>query len=163
MVNYNKSIIYKLCCKNPDIKEIYVGSTCCFTRRKQQHKTRCNNENSKAYNSKVYQFIRENGNWDNWDMVLIEKYECDDKQELHKRERYYLEQLQATLNCIIPSRNKKEYKKDNSKEILEQGNEYYKNNKKKISNQRKEKVECNICNKIMRKGSLNRHNKTQHK
>jgi hypothetical protein len=59
----------------------------------------------------VYQFIRANGEWENWDIVLIEKViDCKDNENLHKRERHYIESLKAELNKQIPLRTKKEYK-----------------------------------------------------
>ena len=61
MVNYSKGIVYKLCCKDVNITDIYIGSTTNFTRRKWGHKTACNNEKDKSYNFKVYQFIRNHG------------------------------------------------------------------------------------------------------
>ena len=85
MVNYTKSIIYKLCCKNPEIKEIYVGSTTNFIKRKYKHKSACNNVKDKDYNYNIYKYIRENGGFSNWDMIEIEKHSCNDKNELHKR------------------------------------------------------------------------------
>ena len=41
MVKYNQSIIYKLCCKDPTIPNIYIGSTCkpYLSRRLSGHKT----------------------------------------------------------------------------------------------------------------------------
>jgi len=47
MVNYEKSTIYKIVCKDVNIKDCYVGSTTNFNRRKQEHKYNCNNVNSK--------------------------------------------------------------------------------------------------------------------
>ena len=119
MVNYNNGLIYKLCCKDINIKDIYIGSTCNFTRRKCQHKTVCYNPNNKAYNSKVYKFIRCNGGWDNWDMILIEKVNCNDKLELNKIERQHIEQNINNLNSYIPSRTDKEYFIDNKDKIKE--------------------------------------------
>ena len=55
MVNYDKSTIYKLCCKDPSISDIYIGSTTNFTRRKGQHKSVCNNSQAKHHHLKVYQ------------------------------------------------------------------------------------------------------------
>jgi len=55
---------------------------------------------------RVYQFIRENGNWDSWIVEQIEKYECD-KIEAEKRERHYIETLKPTLNKCIPTRTQK--------------------------------------------------------
>jgi CRISPR/Cas system-associated protein Cas7 (RAMP superfamily) len=54
--------------------------------------------NSKNYNTYVYQFIREHGGWDHWDMVLVEKYNASDKLDARARERYWIEQLHAELN-----------------------------------------------------------------
>ena len=47
MPNYNLGCIYKIK-HNEDYDDvnIYIGSTCNFTRRKCAHKTVCNNENS---------------------------------------------------------------------------------------------------------------------
>jgi hypothetical protein len=59
MVNYSKGLIYKLCCNDPTVKDVYVGSTTNFSRRKAQHKFSCINENKKGYNFPVYKFIRE--------------------------------------------------------------------------------------------------------
>jgi len=48
-------------------------------------------EKIKEYNYNVYKFIRANGNFQNWDMVLIEKGEFEETIDLHKRERYWIE------------------------------------------------------------------------
>ena len=157
-MDYSKSIIYKIVCKNPEIKDCYVGSTTNYDKRKWNHKYDCNNEKSKNYNYNIYKFIRDNGNWENFDMIIIEKFKCNDKLELHQRERYWLENLKASLNSKIPTRTDKEYREDNKDKINEYNKEYRDNNKQKIA----EKVKCNICNKIMRKDSLNRHQKNIH-
>ena len=107
----NTGIIYKLVCKDINIKECYVGSTINFTRRKCHHKCSCNNEINKSYNLFVYQFIRDNGGFDNWDMIQIEEYKFDTRNGLNARERHWIEQLQATLNKYIPTRGKQEYGK----------------------------------------------------
>ena len=65
MPNYENGLIYKLCCKDANITDIYVGSTTNFKQRKKEHKADCHNENNKNYNRPVYKFIRENGgNWE---------------------------------------------------------------------------------------------------
>jgi len=148
MVKYNESIIYKLCCKDPNITDIYIGSTTNFTRRKCNHKNVCGNENDKKYNRKVYECIRENGNWDNWDMIQIEEINVDNKRELETRERYWIETLKSSLNINIPTQTYQEwcvknrekisenlvlYRKDNKKKISEYQTEYYLNNKEYFS------------------------------
>jgi len=149
MPNYNESMIYKLCCKDTDIKEIYIGSTVNFRNRKWSHKSSCNNINHRSYNFKVYQFIREHGGWENWTMILIETVNCNTKLELHKIERKYIEELKPLLNKDIPSRDTKESNK-----------EYRENNKEKLSEKRKEKITCE-CGCIVAKSSLTRHKKNK--
>jgi hypothetical protein len=144
MVNYHNSIIYKICCKDVNIKKIYVGSTANALRvRKSKHKSSCNNENNKNYNLYVYQFIRQNGGFDNWSMIEIEKYKCENKQELHKRERFYIEELNAELNKVIPNRSLEEWYKDNKETILEKNKEYRIDNKEKIAEINKQYYENN--------------------
>ena len=89
-VDYSKTLIYKLI-KNDDYANVnvYVGSTTDFTRRKTEHKNTCNNENRKGYTDKKYQFIRENGGWSEWNMVEIEKHNCNDGNEARAREEYW--------------------------------------------------------------------------
>jgi hypothetical protein len=74
MVQYENSVIYKICCKDPTITDNYIGSTCAFRKRKINHKLNCTNQDAKFYNHYVYQFIRENGGWPNWQMVVVNAY-----------------------------------------------------------------------------------------
>ena len=101
-IDYSKSFIYKLCCKNPTIEEIYIGSTTNKKTRKGTHKSDCKNINKKSYNNYKYQFIRDNGGFENWDMIMIEEYSCNSKNELEKRERYWCDELKPILNSIRP-------------------------------------------------------------
>ena len=119
--DYSKGLIYKFCCKDTTIKEIYIGSTTNFTKRKNCHKNTCNNPNAKQYNYKVYQFIRDNGGWDNWEMILIEYYSCETELLLCRRENYWKNELQASLNSRTPHiyENDKEYEKANKEQIAE--------------------------------------------
>ena len=126
-IDYSKTIIYKIVCKDLNIIDLYVGSTTDFKRRKCEHKRRCNPENKKSH-YKVYQMMRNNGGWDNWDMLEVEKYPCDDGNESRTRERYWLENLEATLNKVIPSRTKLEYRKDNIESIKKRDRNHYYNN-----------------------------------
>jgi hypothetical protein len=89
-IDYSKTIIYKLCCKDPDVVEIYVGHNTNWTVRKNSHKNRCIYPNGKSYNLKVYKYIREKGGWDNWNMIEIEKYPCSDANEARKKEQEYI-------------------------------------------------------------------------
>ena len=138
MVKYNQSIIYKLCCKDPSIPDIYIGSTTNFTRRKSSHKTICNKTNNKSFNTYVYQFIREHGNFDNWDMIEVERYEATDKKHLETRERYWIELLKTTLNKKIPTRTMKEWSIENSDKLKDYRKEWRIENADKLKEQMKE-------------------------
>lgn len=103
MVNYGNGKIYKLV-NNCDGK-IYVGSTCStLSKRKGDHKSR-----SKKSNYKVYQHLNKIG-WDNVEIILIEKYECKCKDELHARERHWIDELKPELNKVLPKQTQKEWR-----------------------------------------------------
>lgn len=128
-IDYSKTIMYKIVCKDLLVTKCYVGHTINFINRKCGHKTKCNNKNDKLYNSYVYTHIREYGGWENWEMIEIEKYPCLDVNEAHKRERYWIETLNAELNQFIPARTieeKKEYNKEWIKNNIEERTEYMK-------------------------------------
>ena len=129
---YQNSIIYKLChCNDLNNENIYIGSTTNFRMRKNQHKTICNNEKSKKYNYPVYNYIRDNGGWDEWQMIPIEVFPCNDKKELEVRERHHIELLKPTLNKIIPTRTHKQWYVDNKEVIIQKVKGWYETNKEK--------------------------------
>jgi hypothetical protein len=70
-----------------NIKDCYVGHTTHFKTRKGNHRLNTTNHIAKAYNFKVYEFFRNTGGWDNFDMVLIETRACDNSLEARKIER----------------------------------------------------------------------------
>ena len=109
-IDYSNAHFYKIVCRDLDVKEIDVGCTTDFKRRKSEHKKVCDSEGHKNYNMGVYSLIRANGGWFNFNMILIETMTCESSLEARKRERYWIESLHATLNKVIPSRSKQEYK-----------------------------------------------------
>ncbi len=109
-IDYSKIVIYKIVCDDYDIEGCYVGSTTDFVERKSNHKSICHNSNCNRHNLNVYQFIRANGGWDNWFMLELEKYLCNDNNEATLRERYWMETLNAELNSKNSSRTAKEFK-----------------------------------------------------
>lgn len=148
--DYSETIIYKLCCKDTAINQIYVGHTTNINKRKHNHKSNCCNSNLKNYNLFVYNFIRENGGWDNWTMIQIEPYNCSNKREAAMRERYWIETLNAKLNCNMPIATKEEKEKqkqdwyeENKEEILEKAKENYEENKEQKLEYQKQYVQEN--------------------
>jgi hypothetical protein len=101
-IDYSNTVFYKIYCKNPDVKDVYIGHTTNFVQRKHAHKRSCANPKADNYNCKVYNAIREFGGWDNWKMEIIAFRECADHYEARKIEQQYFEQYNATLNSVEP-------------------------------------------------------------
>ena len=153
-INYKKVIIYKLVCNDLLITDLYVGHTTDFTNRKKSHKGCSLNANYTGYNCKVYKMIREKGGWNNWSMIEIEKYPCNDDNEARSRERYWYEVLNANLNMISPTldvEKRKNYYENNKNKINDKQKEYYKKNKNEINDRHKDYY---IRNKDKRKDYL---------
>lgn len=98
--DYSKTFIYKIICKNKNIKDLYIGHTTNFNNRKHVHK--CDSENETKNQKKLYQFINDNGGWVNWDMSIIEEINCNNNDEARAREKYWVNKLKATLNSKEP-------------------------------------------------------------
>ena len=126
-----------------DNENVYIGSTSDFTRRKYGHKTSCNNPKSREHNLKKYQYIRENGGWDEWIMIVIENYPCNDKLELFKREDEIMCEMKSKLNDKRANRNKKKYYEDNKEHIAEYHKEWCEVNKEQRAEKAKEYQEVN--------------------
>jgi hypothetical protein len=101
-IDYSNTIFYKIFCKDPAIKEVYVGLTTNFVQRRHAHKQSCKNEKATNYKCKLYNTIRNAGGWDNWQMEIIAFHNCNDSYEARKKEHEYFEKLGATLNSIEP-------------------------------------------------------------
>jgi hypothetical protein len=143
-IDYSNTIIYKLCCNDPTITDIYVGHTTNWTKRKQGHKTSCNSEKNKSYNFYVYTFIRDHGGWTNWNMIEIEKMCCINTHDAKKNERIHMELLKATLNKQLPTRTHNEWIDTNKEQLKERQKEYYEDNKEQIKEYQKEYREEHI-------------------
>ena len=101
-IDYSNTIIYKIFCKDPLITDVYVGHTTNFVQRKYAHKQTCNNIKSPCYNLKLYKTIRSNGNWTNWNMVIVNFYNCKNQFEARQKEQEYFIEFKATLNSVEP-------------------------------------------------------------
>ena len=138
--------VYKIVCSNKTVTDCYVGSTNDIEIRRKDHKSKCNNPNSPAYNKPLYKFIRDNDGWDNFTLKKIKTVHYDNKIELLKKERHWVEKLEASLNKRLPSRTKKEYYKQyreiNKEAIREQNKQYREANKEAINKYREEHKEA---------------------
>ncbi len=145
MVNYQDAKIYKIVDNTND--NVYIGSTC---KKLSQRITQNRSDYKKYLNGKTtvttsYKIL-ENGNYD---IVLIEKCPCQDKEELHRKERFYIESMKC-INKTIPSRSKEESSK-----------EYRKINSNKIKEHKNKVCICQICNCEYTHAHLKRHERTK--
>ena len=133
-------IFYKIFCVDKSVELSYIGSTADWKQRNRSHKYNCNNQNSRAYNTKVYTSIRENGGWNNFKMIEIGKQEQLTPQQATQIEEQYRINLNANMNtrsCFRAEEEKQDYHKEqckkwcknNSQHIKEYHKEWYKNNK----------------------------------
>jgi len=183
-IDYSNTVMYKIVCKDLNIQDVYIGHTTRFKQRKNCHKTKCQNENDTSYHEHKYKIMRENGGWDNWEMIEIEKYPCSDGNEARSRERYWYELFHSTLNTCYPNRTikeyeieniehrkayfktekvrniQKEYREKNKEKIQEYKKEYALANKELISERKKEVIVCS-CGSTYRRDDKARHLKTQ--
>ena len=74
---------------------------------------------------KIYQIIRDNGGWDNWSMIMIENFPCNNNLEASMRERYWYEELNGNMNTRKPYRSKEEEKEYNKEYNKEYQKKYY--------------------------------------
>lgn len=120
MPDYSKTVIYVIKCKDESKTEIYVGSTCNFKQRVRQH--RCASKYDKF---KLYDYINDNGGWDNFAFEIYEEYPCENVKQCRIKERDVYETLKATLNSQKPYRAKGEYYEENKETLLEKQKVYH--------------------------------------
>jgi hypothetical protein len=175
--------VYIIRCKDKSISDCYIGSTADMKHRTDKHKRCCSNENYKGYDYKVYKYIRDNGGWDNFEVVEICK--CDN---LLETEQYYIDFLKPSLNsrnAIMDEDYDVKYTRrwrienpNKEKALVERGKErinceycsenisrgsYLAHKRRKhlgITNYKKGKKRCDICDKEVSVSNMARHRKT---
>ena len=95
---YNTYTFYKHICKDVDVPGIYVGSVNDFNRR----------ETKPTYNFrgdmklKLYNTVRANGGFYNWNMVVLETCICETEDDASIVHGFWIDKLQPDLNMIVP-------------------------------------------------------------
>lgn len=168
---YHNSKIYKLISDHTD--KIYIGSTVQpLHKRKHGHI-----KSYQLFKNKQIQYVSSYELIDlgEIDIILIENIKCENREELHAKERHYIElNKELCINLKIPTRtteekkqNRRELQKnhyknnieiikekhneyyENNKEILKIKNKTYKeNNKEKLNEKHKEKLNCECGGKF---------------
>ena len=180
MPNYQNGKIY--CLRSHQTDKIYIGSTIQnLSQRMAKHR---NHYKYKKRYLNSYKLMC----YDDCYIELLEKYPCNSREELCKKEGEYIRKLNST-NKRIAGRSTKEYYNDNKEkllndfkerynnnkeEVLKKNKEYYEKNKEKVLNINKkyreknkekmskyynEKIECK-CGKYYTRGNKKRHEKS---
>jgi hypothetical protein len=123
-INYSNTIIYKIFCKDLNIKDIYVGHTTNFIKRKYKHKKSCNDNNNKL---KIYEIINKNGGWNNWEIVEIAKYNCKDHCEARIKEQEHYQLLNAIKITDFKEHNlhEKQISTISTKKVYKKSQKYF--------------------------------------
>lgn len=128
MVDYNNAKVYRLVAGGLQ----YIGSTVeSLAKRKSGHKRSYNSWKNGTYHW-VTSFLLFDTECD-VDIVLIENYPCSSKEELHARERYWIENIEGgCVNRYHPTRTNKEYIDQHRDHLLQCMKQYRENNKEKV-------------------------------
>ena len=90
-------IIYKVSCKDPQIRHCYIDTT------KNIYKTRYLYKQKLVTNKMDFltDFIRTNGGWDNWEIIQLEKYDSITQSEVDEK----VKQWRILYNCTKMPQN----------------------------------------------------------
>ena len=86
LIDHKNTCLYKIACKD---RNCYVGHTTEFATRKRLHRSSCFLEEDTSYTMNVYQFMRGNGGFENFEMVSIDIIPCTDKLDALKKKKVY--------------------------------------------------------------------------
>jgi hypothetical protein len=147
--------IYKI--TSPQTDKTYYGSTCepTLEKRLNGHKSEFNKFlNGRNNYISSFEIIKFEDN----QIELVESYPCENRGELLKRERHYIENFPC-VNKVIPGRTRQEtnraYWQANRIKLLE----LRKLNADKINEYSRSKVNC-ICGKVVTRGGYSIHKKS---
>ena len=159
MPDYQLGKIYKLYSNQQNIT--YIGSTAMYylSQRLAKHistyKQYLKNKASCSTSFKILEC-------EDYKIELLEDYPCANRNQLEKREGYYIKNNEC-VNKVIPGRTDAEYREDNKEHIKERTNQYLTKNKDKIKEKKQkwyhdnkervleQKQEYNIKNKEHKK------------
>ena len=181
MVNYNNGKIYKIVCDTTGL--MYVGSTTkkYLSQRLDEHRRKYKYWKNGKTNYVTSFKVLENKNYT---IVLLEPFNCETKDQLVARERFYIDSL-VCVNKHLPLQTDQEYRDKNKEKfkeyretnkeklkeckkvwreanqehIAEYHKEYYQANKEAIAEKDKVKFTCE-CGSTVRTDSKSRHCKT---
>ena len=94
-VDYSKTYVYRLTCKNPMISDAYISYTTNLTQRKYKHKREALDL---SIQTRLYDSIRKNGGWMNWKCEILEECACNSELQAKERVLFYIFKMKSNLN-----------------------------------------------------------------
>lgn len=123
MPDYAKSKIYRIVCNITG--ENYIGATTeSLSRRLTGHVASAKRDGSHCRSKQII----DRGNYQ---ILLLEDYPCERKEQLSARERFFIESMDC-INQNIPTRTVSQYYTANRDAILEQRKNYHITNRDRI-------------------------------
>jgi hypothetical protein len=171
---YANGKIYKLVSNKTN--KIYIGSCCVPLRQrlyehKKKFKSFVKNGKSSTTSKELFKLD------DKIEIILIEDYPCQSKNELERRERFYIENM-ICVNKRLPARSRderveyeKRYQANHKDEIAENKKQYYSDHKEEIAEyqadhkdeiaeRKKQPMTC-ACGSTFRKSDKSKHERTK--
>ena len=94
-VDYSKTYVYRLTCKNTAISDAYISYTTNLTQRKYKHKRETLDL---SIQSKLYECIRMNGGWTNWKCDILAECACNNEIQAREHANLYIFKMKPNLN-----------------------------------------------------------------
>ena len=94
-VDYSKTYVYRLTCKNSAISDAYISYTTNLTQRKYKHKRETLDL---SIQSKLYECIRMNGGWTNWKCDILAECSCNNEIQAREHANLYIFKMKPNLN-----------------------------------------------------------------
>ena len=111
---HDNVILYQIYCIDDTIKDTYVGS--CYELKTciSKHKNACLKWTNSQYKTRVHEFIRNHGGWENWQVKPLRQYKNINNYQLMKKLNKYITKYKPTLN---DSKKTRAYREDNKVSI----------------------------------------------
>jgi len=134
---YQRGKIYKIVDNGYNM--VYYGSTIkLLCQRMGCHRMSLKNGTNKCAVKQIF----ETYGVENCKIELVENYPCNNRDELNKREGYYIQNNQC-INKLIAGRTRKQHYDDNKESLKDYSKQYRKANKETIKEYNKKYYEAN--------------------
>ena len=133
MPDYTLGKIYKICSNNPDIVEVYYGSTTqtlCSRMSGHRAKFKLWNNDKTNRSCSIFHCFEQYG-IEQFHIELVENYSCENKEQLLSYENKFIRDNEcinkrASIQTVEERKEKnKQYRQDNKEKILEYQKQYY--------------------------------------